>query len=1073
METQERTHSADIASFLAALVLSSHEAIEGLTLDGNVIFWNKGSEELYGYSSKEIVGKSIFTLYPDDRNDQFQMLISKIKNGESIEAFITQRKRKESPLIEVVMSLSPINKNGTLVGISAISRPFVGEERIAHYTRSLIEASLDPLVTISITGKIMDVNEAMIKVTGSSRKELLATDFSNYFTDPKKAHRGYKQIFEKGYVTDYPLTIRHKEGRLTDVFYNASTYKDEKGNILGALATAHDVTNALQDYRHARSLIEASLDPFVTISPEGKITDVNEATTKATGIPREKLIGSDFSNYFTEPEKAREGYRLVFSKGKVIDYPLTIRHTMGHTMDVLYNASVYKDERGNVLGVFAAARDITDRKLTEESFQKILEATPDAIVMIDQDGKIIYINAQTAKLFGYEKEELIGQQVEILIPEPYRSRHPDHRRYFFKNPRSRVMGSGMTLYGQRKNKEIFSVEISISPLETKEGLLGLAAIRDITVQKQAYQYARSLIEASLDPLVTINPEGKITDVNEATVKVTGVNRESLIGSDFSNYFTEPEEAREGYKLVFKEGFVRDYPLAIRHISGTVTNVVYNASVYKDINGEDLGVFAAARDITQRKKAEEQQHASSAYARSLIESSLDPLVTISPEGKITDVNHATELVTGVMREWLIGSDFSNYFTEPRKAREGYRRVLKKGSVRDYSLAIRHATGKIVDVAYNGTVYRDATGKVQGVFASARDVTESKKTSQYARSLIEASLDPLVTISPEGKITDVNEATVKVTGLERDKLIGTEFSIYFTEPQKARTGYEEAFQKGFLKDYPLTIRHRDGKLTDVLYNTSTYKDKDGNVLGVFAAARDYSRVKQTTEKLESSNQELDAFTYSVAHDLKAPLRAIDGFSKILREDYQETLDAEGKRLIETICSNTEKMGKLIEDLLALSHIGRYEIKKENTNMSQLVNSVFNELIVAVPDREILLDLKELPNNKVDQALMHQVWVNLISNAIKFTQIKKKALIEIGGSSDERHYVKYYIKDNGLGFDMKYADKLFGVFQRLHGSEIEGTGIGLANIRRIVKRHGGEVWGEGKIGEGATFYFTLPKE
>src|SRR5206468_4093524 len=205
---------------------------------------------------------------------------------------------------------------------------------------------------------------------------------------------------------------------------------------------------------------------------------------------------------------------------------------------------------------------------------------------------------------------------------------------------------------------------------------------------------------------------------------------------------------------------------------------------------------------------------SAYARSLIESSLDPLVTISPEGKITDVNHATELITGVTREWLIGSDFSNYFTEPRKAREGYRLVLKEGSVRDYPLAIRHSSGEIVDVLYNATVYRDAQGKVQGVFAAARDVTESKKTSQYARSLIEASLDPLVTISPEGKITDVNEAAILVTGLSRDKLIGTDFSIYFTEPNKARLGYEEVFQKGFVTDYPLTIRHQDGKLTDVL-------------------------------------------------------------------------------------------------------------------------------------------------------------------------------------------------------------------------------------------------------------------
>lgn len=735
------------------------------------------------------------------------------------------------------------------------------------------------------------------------------------------------------------------------MLYNASVYKDENGNVLGVFAAARDITAQKQASQYARSLIEASLDPLVTISPQGKITDVNEATIHATGVPREKLIGTDFSTYFTEPEKARSGYEEVFQKGFVTDYPLTIRHINGTLTDVLYNASVYKDDKGKVLGVFAAARDIT-------------------------------------------------------------------------------------------------------------------------AQKQASQYARSLIEASLDPLVTISPEGKITDVNEATVQVTGVSREKLIGSDFSDYFTEPEEAREGYKQVFKEGFVRDYPLAIHHVSGTITHVVYNATVYRDVAGKVLGVFAAARDITQRKKAEEQQHATSAYARSLIESSLDPLVTISPEGKITDVNHATELITGVTREWLIGSDFSNYFTEPRKAREGYRLVLKEGSVRDYPLEIRHSSGKIVDVLYNATVYRDATGKVQGVFAAARDVTETKKTSQYARSLIEASLDPLVTISSEGKITDVNEATIQVTGLSREELVGTDFSVYFTEPDKARAGYEEVFKKGFVTDYPLTIRHKNGNLTDVLYNASVYKNKDGKVLGVFAAARDNSRVKKTTLQLETTNQELDAFTYSVAHDLKAPLRAIDGFSKILNEEYSEILNEEGKRILATICQNTEKMSKLIEDLLALSHIGRRELKKEALNMKQMLDSLSQELIKTFPKRTISFTFKEILDCDADYALIQQVWMNLLMNAIKFTQTKETALIEIGSSKDKKtSSIIYYVKDNGLGFDMKYADKLFGVFQRLHGQEIEGTGIGLANVKRIITKHNGKVWGEGKIGEGATFYFSVP--
>ncbi len=737
---------------------------------------------------------------------------------------------------------------------SLVSLTAEEQKQASQYARSLIEASLDPLVTISTEGKITDVNEATIKVTGIARIMLIGTDFSNYFTEPENARKGYQQVFAKGSVTDYPLTIRHKDGRLTDVLYNASVYRDVKDKVLGVFAAARDVTEQKQASQYARSLIEASLDPLVTISTEGKITDVNEATVKVTGIPRDKLIGTDFSNYFTEPEHARKGYQQVFAKGSVTDYPLTIRHKDGRLTAVLYNASVYRDVQGEVLGVFAAARDVTE-------------------------------------------------------------------------------------------------------------------------QRQASQYARSLIEASLDPLVTISPEGKITDVNEATIKVTGINRDKLIGTDFSNYFTEPEKAREGYQQVFAKGFVTDYPLTIRHKDGKLVDVLYNASVYKDVTGTVLGVFAAARDVTEsksvmrefaetknfldnilqsstkysiigkdldhkilswnegarrnygyaadeiigkdssilhtpediksgavdtmlelayekglaegefvrvrmdgtrfmasvvvtrrndasgrpigfllmsndiseKKQAEEQLRQASQYSRSLIEASLDPLVTISTEGKITDVNEATMKVTGIPRDKLIDRDFSDYFTEPENARKGYEQVFAKGFVTDYPLTIRHKDGRLTNVLYNASVYRDVQGNVLGVFAAARDVTEQRQAAQYARSLIEASLDPLVTISTEGKITDVNEATMKVTGIPRDKLIDRDFSDYFTEPENARKGYEQVFAKGSVTDYPLTIRHRDGRLTNVLYNASVYRDAQGKVLGVFAAARDVTAQKEAESKI----------------------------------------------------------------------------------------------------------------------------------------------------------------------------------------------------------------------------------
>src|SRR5216683_3566816 len=381
--------------------------------------------------------------------------------------------------------------------------------------------------------------------------------------------------------------------------------RDSTGKAIGFLLISKDISDEIRLTQYARSLIEASVDPLVTISPEGKITDVNEATIKVTGAAREKLIGADFANYFTEPEKAREGYQRVFSEGFVTDYPLTIRHADGRLTDVLYNASVYRDAKGSVLGVFAAARDITGRKKAEERFRAVIEAAPDAMVIVNRDGRIVLVNAQTQKLFGYARQELLGQSVEMLVPQRFRGGHPGHRTGYFAKPTARPMGEGLDLYGQRKDGSEFQIEISLSPLETEEGTQVSSTIRDITAQKQASQYARSLIEASVDPLVTISPKGKITDVNEATVKVTGAPREKLIGADFADYFTEPEKAREGYQRVFSEGFVTDYPLTIRHTDGRRTDVLYNASVYKDANGSVLGVFAAARDITAQKQAEER------------------------------------------------------------------------------------------------------------------------------------------------------------------------------------------------------------------------------------------------------------------------------------------------------------------------------------------------------------------------------------------------------------------------------------------------------------------------------------
>ena len=233
----------------------------------------------------------------------------------------------------------------------------------------------------------------------------------------------------------------------------------------------------------------------------------------------------------------------------------------------------------------------------------------------------------------------------------------------------------------------------------------------------------------------------------------------------------------------------------------------------------------------------------------------------------------------------------------------------------------------------------------------------------------------------------------------------------------------------------------------------------------------RVAERTAELKAANKELEAFSYSVSHDLRTPLRAIDGFSQILLEDYPDKLDREGRRVLDVIRDNTGRMGKLIDDLLTFSRLGRKGMEKKEINMEKLAKDVFEQLKDTAAQRKLKMKINALPPARGDESLIREVLQNLLSNAIKFTKDEDTSLIEVGGKVEDKENI-YYVKDNGVGFDMKYVDKLFGVFQRLHSQEdFKGTGVGLAIVQRIIHRHGGRVWAKGKVNKGATFYFTLP--
>jgi light-regulated signal transduction histidine kinase (bacteriophytochrome) len=279
-----------------------------------------------------------------------------------------------------------------------------------------------------------------------------------------------------------------------------------------------------------------------------------------------------------------------------------------------------------------------------------------------------------------------------------------------------------------------------------------------------------------------------------------------------------------------------------------------------------------------------------------------------------------------------------------------------------------------------------------------------------------------------------------------------------------------------------------LTQVLYNATVFKNEDGEAMGVFAAARDITerkrseeevrklnhsleeRVAARTAELQAVNRELETFNYAVAHDLRAPLRHIHGFAEILAEEAVTVLNESSKRHLNMIRDSVQHMGQLLEDLLRLSRLGRQELSRQVCGLNSVVEEVVSALKVEIGDRQVEWRIAELPLLECDPGLMKQVMMNLLTNALKFTRPRPSAIIEIGQQIVNGETV-IFVRDNGVGFSMKYVDKLFGLFQRLHRQQdFEGTGVGLAIVQRIVNKHGGRVWADGELNKGATFYFNL---